>query len=506
MATNTTTQSTSALDRWFHITERGSTLSTEIRGGLVTFVTMAYIVVLNPLIIGTATDRDLNLISGLAKYTKFVAPDSPENIVNQDNVTKTIVLVATATALLAGLMSILMGAIGRFPVALAAGLGLNGFLAFNLAPKMAWPEALGLMVIGGAIMFVLVLTGFRLAVFRAIPEALKYSIGVGIGLFIALIGLHDAGIVRTGPVLVTFGVNDHLAGWPIFTFVFGLLLMIVLVALRIRGALLIGLLVTSVLAVVIEATAKVGGASVPGKPENPTGWQLNVPHFSGDVVGFTNPSSLWSFNLTGGIAALGTVAAIVAIFSLLLSDFFDTIGTVTGLAAEADLLQENGEIEHIREILVVDSVAVMAGAAGGTSSNTAYIESASGIGDGARTGIASIVTGVLFLLAVFVAPLTKVVPYEAAAPALVIVGFLMFTQIRKIPMDDYALAIPCFLTIVLMPFTYSIPNGVGAGLVTYALIKVCQRKFSEISVIMWVISLAFVAYFAINPISQLLGL
>lgn len=493
MATTTPTQSTSALDRWFHISERGSTLSTEIRGGLVTFVTMAYIVVLNPLIIGTVPDKYGNLISG-------------DPISNPANIGHSIVLVSAGTALIAGVMSILMGAIGRFPVALAAGLGLNGFLAFTIAPQMSWPEALGLMIIGGLLMFVLVLTGFRLAVFRAVPEALKYSIGAGIGLFIALIGLTDAGIVRTGVPLITFGVFGQLAGWPIFTFIFGLLLIMVLVALRVRGGILIGLLVTTVLAVVIEATAKVGPMKdATGKVTNPTGWGLNVPSLPDKVVDFTNPMGLWHFDLTGGIQAVGVLTSVILIFSLLLSDFFDSIGTVTGLAAEADLLQEDGEIEHIREILVVDSVAVMAGAAGGVSSNTAYIESASGVGDGARTGIASIVTGLMFILALFLAPLTKIVPYEAATPALVVVGFLMFTQIRKIPMDDYALAIPCFLTIILMPFTYSITNGVGAGLVSYVLIKVCQRKFNEISVIMWIISLAFVAYFAINPISQLIG-
>lgn len=492
MATNTPTQSTSALDRWFHISERGSTLSTEIRGGLVTFVTMAYIVVLNPLIIGTKPDINGNLISG--------AP-----IADPANIGQSIVLVSAGTALIAGVMSILMGAIGRFPVALAAGLGLNGFLAFTIAPLMTWPEALGLMVIAGAIMFILVLTGFRLAVFRAVPEALKYSIGAGIGLFIALIGLTDAGIVRTGVPLITFGVGSQLAGWPIFTFVFGLLLIMVLVALRVRGGILIGLLATTVLAVVIEATAKIGPMNdVTGKMTNPTGWGLNVPKMPAKAVDFTNPMSLWHINLAGGIKAVGIVTAVIFVFSLLLSDFFDSIGTVTGLANEAGLIQEDGEIEHIREILVVDSVAVMAGAAGGVSSNTAYIESASGVGDGARTGIASIVTGLMFLVALFLAPLTQVVPYEAATPALVIVGFLMFTQIRKIPMDDYALAIPCFLTIILMPFTYSITNGVGAGLVSYVLIKVCQRKFNEISVIMWIISLAFVAYFAINPLTQLI--
>ena len=235
MATQTHTEATSGLDRWFHISARGSNLSTEIRGGLVTFVTMAYIVVLNPLIIGTAKDINGNLITG--------------DPISGPAIGHSIVVVSAATAFVAGVMSILMGVFGRFPVALAAGLGLNGFLAFTIVPKMSWHAALGLMIIGGILMFILVLTGFRVAVFRAVPEALKYSIGVGIGLFIALIGLHDAGIVRPNPaVLVTFGVGDQLAGWPIFTFVVGLLLMIVLLALRVRGGILIGLLVTTVLA------------------------------------------------------------------------------------------------------------------------------------------------------------------------------------------------------------------------------------------------------------------
>ena len=492
MATQTHTEATSGLDRWFHISARGSNLSTEIRGGLVTFVTMAYIVVLNPLIIGTAKDINGNLITG--------------DPISGPAIGHSIVVVSAATAFVAGVMSILMGVFGRFPVALAAGLGLNGFLAFTIVPKMSWHAALGLMIIGGILMFILVLTGFRVAVFRAVPEALKYSIGVGIGLFIALIGLHDAGIVRPNPaVLVTFGVGDQLAGWPIFTFVVGLLLMIVLLALRVRGGILIGLLVTTVLAIIVENIAKVGPANDGAGHLNPTGWQLNVPKLPSKAIDWTNPTQLFHFDLTGGIQAVGVVTAVIFIFSLLLSDFFDTIGTVTGLAAEADLLGEDGEIEHIREILVVDALAVTAGAAGGTSSNTAYIESASGIGDGARTGLASVITGGLFLLAIFVAPLTQVVPYEAAAPALVVVGFLMFTQVRKIPFDDYSLAIPSFLTIVIMPFTYSITNGVGAGLVSFVLIKVAQGKAKEIPLLMWVISLAFVVYFAINPITQLIG-
>ena len=490
METTTKKTGTSAWDRYFHMTERGSNLGTEVRGGIVTFVTMAYIVVLNPLIVGTAKDINGNFPGG-----------------GQD-IGTSIALVAAATALVAGIMTIFMGAYGRFPVAIAAGLGLNGFLAFGLAPYMTWPQAFGLVVIEGFIVLLLVLTGFRTAVFHAVPDSLKYSIGAGIGLFIALIGLVDAGVVRPGVPLITFAVFGELAGWPIFTFVFGLMLMVILIALRKRAAILIGLLVTTVIAVVLEATQNIGGAntdpSLPGL-ENPTGWGLTVPAIPETVIGFVDPSPLFKLDLFGAFGAIGALAAGLAVFSLLLSDFFDTIGTVTGLATEADLMNADGEVDHLGPILVVDSVAAMAGGLAGTSSNTAYIESAAGIGDGARTGIASLVTGSLFLLAMFIAPLTKIVPYEAAAPALVIVGFLMMTQIRHIPFDDYAIAIPSFLTIILMPFTYSITNGIGAGMVSYVAIKIAQGKSKEISGLLWIISAAFVIYFAVHPLKELFG-
>ena len=491
METTTKKTGTSAWDRYFHMTERGSNLGTEVRGGVVTFVTMAYIVVLNPLIVGTAKDINGNYPGG-----------------GQD-IGVAIALVAAATALVAGIMTIFMGAYGRFPVAIAAGLGLNGFLAFGLAPYMTWPQAFGLVVIEGFIVLLLVLTGFRTAVFHAVPDSLKYSIGAGIGLFIALIGLVDAGVVRPGVPLITFAVFGELAGWPIFTFVFGLMLMVILIALRKRAAILIGLLVTTVIAVVLEATQNIGGAntdpSLPGL-ENPTGWGLTVPAIPDTVIGFVDPSPLFKLDLFGAFGAIGALAAGLAVFSLLLSDFFDTIGTVTGLATEADLMNADGEVDHLGPILVVDSVAAMAGGLAGTSSNTAYIESASGIGDGARTGIASLVTGSLFLLAMFIAPLTKIVPYEAAAPALVIVGFLMMTQIRHIPFDDYAIAIPSFLTIILMPFTYSITNGIGAGMVSYVAIKIAQGKSKEISGLLWIISAAFVIYFGVHPLKELFGM
>ena len=466
--------STSSFDRWFELSARGSTYGREVRGGFVTFFTMAYIVVLNPLIIGTAKDMNGDYVGGTTDVVTSIA------------------MVTAATALVAGVMTILMGAIGRFPIAIAAGLGLNGFVAFTLAPQMTWADAMGLLV----------LTGFRSAVFTAVPEQLKYAIGVGIGLFITIIGLVDAGIVRTGVPLITFGNFGELQGWPIFTFCFGLLLTIVLVVRKVKGAILIGILATTVLAIVIEAIADVGAKSA----DNPLGWGLNVPRIPDSVVASPDLGLLGQFNLFGSFEIIGVVASLLAIFSLMLSDFFDTMGTAFGLATEAELLDEEGQIPHFESILVVDSLSAVAGGAASTSSNTAYIESASGIGEGARTGIASLVTGALFLVAMLFSPLVTIVPYEAATPALVVVGFLMMTQIRHIDFTDYSIGIPAFLTIALMPFTYSITNGIGAGFVTWVVIKVFTGRVREVNWLMWVVSLAFVVYFAIYPIEVMFGL
>ena len=478
----------SGFDRWFELTKRGSTYGREVRGGLVTFFTMAYIVVLNPIIIGTAKDVNGEFIGG-----------------NKDPMVA-MAMVAAATALIAGLMTIFMGAVGRFPIAIAAGLGLNGFVAFTLAPQMTWADAMGLVVLEGVLILVLVLTGFRSAVFTAVPEQLKYAIGVGIGLFITIIGLVDAGIVRPNPsVLVTFGVNGELAGWPILTFVLGLLITIVLVVRKTKGAILIGIIATTIIAIVIEAVAGVG-PKFAGDTVNPVGWNLNVPQMPDQVISTPDLGLLGQFNLFGSFSAIGIVATVLAIFSLLLSDFFDTMGTAFGLATEAELLDDEGKIPHFESILVVDSVAAAAGGVGSVSSNTAYIESASGIGEGARTGIASLVTGALFLVAMLFSPLVRIVPNEAAAPALVVVGFLMMTQIRHINFGDYEIGIPAFLTIALMPFTYSITIGIGAGFVTWVLIKLFVGKAKEIGWIMWVIALLFAVYFAVYPIEVLFGL
>jgi AGZA family xanthine/uracil permease-like MFS transporter len=484
MALSAPSRPVSGIDRWFSLSARGSTYGREIRGGLVTFFTMAYIVVLNPLIIGTAKDMNGLYVGGT------------------DDVIKAITMVTAATALVAGLMTILMGAIGRFPVAVAAGLGLNGFVAFTLAPQMTWADAMGLVVLEGLLILLLVLTGFRSAVFSAVPEQLKYAIGVGIGLFITIIGLVDSGIVRSGVPLVSFGIFGELQGWPIFTFCIGLLITIVLVVRKVKGAILIGILATTVLAIVIEAVAGVGGKTA----DNPTGWGLNVPAVPETIVATPDLGLLGQFSLFGSFQVIGVIASLLAIFSLMLSDFFDTMGTAFGLATEAELLDDEGNIPHFESILVVDSIAAAAGGAASVSSNTSYIESASGIGEGARTGIASIVTGALFLIAMFFSPLVTIIPYEAATPALVVVGFLMMTQIRHIDFTDYSIGIPAFLTIAIMPFTYSITNGIGAGFVSWLVIKIFTGKVKEVNWLMWVISIAYIIYFAIYPIQVLLGL
>ena len=484
MALSAPSRPASGIDRWFSLSARGSTYGREVRGGLVTFFTMAYIVVLNPLIIGTAKDMNGLYVGGT------------------DDVLKAITMVTAATALVAGLMTILMGAIGRFPVAVAAGLGLNGFVAFTLAPQMTWADAMGLVVLEGLLILLLVLTGFRSAVFSAVPEQLKYAIGVGICLFITIIGLVDSGIVRSGVPLVSFGIFGELQGWPIFTFCIGLLITIVLVVRKVKGAILIGILATTVLAIVIEAVAGVGGKTA----DNPTGWGLNVPAVPETIVATPDLGLLGQFSLFGSFQVIGVIASLLAIFSLMLSDFFDTMGTAFGLATEAELLDDEGNIPHFESILVVDSIAAAAGGAASVSSNTSYIESASGIGEGARTGIASIVTGALFLIAMFFSPLVTIIPYEAATPALVVVGFLMMTQIRHIDFTDYSIGIPAFLTIAIMPVTYSITNGIGAGFVSWLVIKIFTGKVKEVNWLMWVISIAYIIYFAIYPIQVLLGL
>ncbi|MFJ6198771.1 NCS2 family permease [Micromonospora sp. NPDC092111] len=468
-------------DRYFEISARGSTMSREVRGGLATFFTMAYIVVLNPLILGGAADGDGRKLS--------------------------IPALAAATALVAGLMTILMGVVGRFPMALAAGLGVNALVAFEIAPEMTWADAMGLVVIEGVLIAILVLTGLRTAVFRSVPTQLKTAIGVGIGLFLTIIGLVDAGFVRRVPdaanttVPVGLGINGKIVSWPMLVFVVGLLVTLVLVVRRVRGAILIGILASTVLAIIVEAVAKVGPSFVNGQP-NPKGWSLNVPKLPERIVDVPDLSLLGNFNLLGSWSRAGWLIPLMFVFTLLITDFFDTMGTMVAIGQEGDMLDERGTPPRAKEILLVDSIAAAAGGAASVSSNTSYIESASGVAEGARTGVANLVAGALFLLAMFLSPLSTVVPFEAASTALVVVGFLMMTAVRTIDWTDYEIAIPAFLTITLMPFTYSISNGIGAGIISFVVLKLAKGRAREIHPLLYGVALLFVLYFLRGPIES----
>jgi AGZA family xanthine/uracil permease-like MFS transporter len=477
------------LDSYFKISERGSTVAREVRGGIVTFFTMAYIVALNPLIIGLAKDADGKYIGG---------GDAPN-----------LALVAAMTALMAGILTILMGVVGNYPMALATGLGLNTFVAVGIASQMTWADAMGLVVIEGIIITILVLTGFRTAVFRAVPAQLKIAISVGIGLFIALIGLVDAGFVRrtsAGPVPVTLGDGGTLVGWPVIIFALGLFLTIGLMVKKVKGAILIGIIVATIAAVVVETTLKIGPLFNGATGEvNPKGWNLNVPAVPEKIAATPDFSLLGQFNLLGSFDRLPLVTVILLIFTLLLSDFFDTVGTVTAIGHESGLIDKDGNVPNNDRILLIDSLAAVAGGAGSISSNTSYIESASGVGEGARTGLASVVTGACFLLTTFLAPLVAIIPYEAATPALIIVGFLMMTQIKAIDWDDYGIAIPAFLTIILMPFTYNISVGIGAGFVTHVVIRYMQGRRKDVHPLLLLVSGLFMIYFLSSPINTWVG-
>ena len=456
---------------------------------------MAYIVALNPIILAYSQDANHQFLFG---------GDHPEPA-----------MVAATTALVAGLLTILMGAVANYPLALATGLGLNTFVAVGIASKMSWAAAMGLIVLEGLIILVLVLTGFRVAVFKAVPAQIKIAISVGIGLFIALIGLVDAGFVRktlSGPVPVGLGVNGNLVGWPTVVFVFGLILIIGLMVRKVKGAILIGVIGATIAAVIVQKLYKIApGFTDNGPDKAPTivdgGWGLNVPNVPAKVVATPKFKFSGQFDLFGAfhLGNVTLIAAILLLFTLLLSDFFDTVGTVTAIGHEAGLADKDGNVDDIQKILIVDSIAAAAGGAAGISSNTSYIESAAGVGEGARTGLASIVTGICFLLTTFLAPLVGMIPYEAATPALIIVGFLMMTQIKDIDWTDLGVAIPAFLTIILMPFTYNISVGIGAGFITHVLIRLFQGRRKEIHPLLFFVSGLFMIYFLSSPINNWIG-
>ena len=480
----------SRLDSYFSISKRGSSLGREVRGGIVTFFAMCYIVVLNPLIIGSVPDSTGMYLGGGTE------PNLPA--------------VAAGTALIAAICSLIMGGWAKFPLAVATGLGLNAYLAYSVValPGMTWAGAMGMVLLEGAIMLVLVFTGFRKAVFRAVPPFLKTAIAVGMGLFIAFIGLFNARFVTAGgAVPVQLGVSGSLEGWPTAVFIFGLLLMIVLWVRKVPGAILIAIVSATLAALVIEALAKVGpyAPASDDSPGNPTGWSMNVPSLDTSAIALPDFSTLFQVDPIGGITAIGAIGAIIVVFSLLLADFFDTMGTMVAVGSEAGLVEPNGEVVNSQRVLIADSIGAVAGGIGGVSSATSYVESATGVGEGARTGLASVVTGLCFAATVVLTPFVALVPYEAATPALVLVGFLMMTQVVDIDFSDLTKAIPAFLTIILMPFAYSITVGMGAGFIVYVLIQVMTGRARHVHWLMYVVAVLFVLYFLRDPLTALMG-
>ena len=470
---STSSNQPSGLDKFFKLTKRGSSVGQELRGGLVTFITMAYILILNPVIlIANAEGTDITMNS-----------------------------IAAGTALVAGVLSILMGIFANFPMAMAAGMGLNALVAFSLGLGLGltYAEAMGIVFWEGVLILILVLTGFREAVFRAVPRQLRSAISVGIGMFIAFVGLINAGIVRPGGTPVQLGIDGSLAGWPALIFVIGLVTIIVLYSRNVKGAILIGILVATISAFIVQAIAHVPVVS----DEIPGGWQSSVPQLEGSAFAAPSFTTLGYIDFFGAFTKLGWLPVLLLIFSLMLADFFDTMGTMVAVGSEGNLLDEEGIPHRSRAILVIDSLGAIAGGLGGVSSNTAYVESSAGVGEGARTGLASVFTGSFFLISIFLAPLVTLVPAEAASTALVFVGFLMMTQVTEIDWTDVEFAVPAFLTIALMPFAYSITAGIGAGFVFYTVIQIARGKASRIHPIMWVVSAAFVVYFAMGPIQAL---
>jgi AGZA family xanthine/uracil permease-like MFS transporter len=478
--TTTNPPARSRIDSFFHISERGSNVSREIRGGLVTFMTMAYIVILNPLILGGTEDVAGTMLDGQQ--------------------------LAAVTGLTAGVMTILFGLVANLPFGLAAGLGINSFLAVSVVGQVTWAEAMGLVVINGLIIVLLSATKLRELIFKAVPAQLKTAITVGIGLFIAFIGLVDAGFVRSSGAAsppVQLGEGGSVTTIPTVIFIIGLLTMGVLMARKVKGALLIGIVATTIVAIIAEAIFKIGPSFTEDGP-NPAGWNLNVPTLPESIVSLPDLGLIGAFDF-GAFERIGWLAAIMLVFTLVFTNFFDAVGTLTGLTKEAGLQDEKGDFPRLKSALIVEGVGAVAGGATSSSSNTIFIDSAAGVGEGARTGLANVVTGVLFLLAMFFTPLTQVVPLEVAGAALVVVGVLMVSQIRFIDWTEFSIGLPVFLTIVVMPLTYSIANGIGVGFISWVIVRALAGKAKEISPLLWIVAAGFLIYFGRGPIEQLIG-
>ncbi|NJE61527.1 NCS2 family permease [Thermococcus sp. 21S7] len=449
-------------ENYFEFEKHGADMKTEILAGVTTFMTMAYILFVNPAILSDAMGKEA--------FNSLVA----------------------VTALAAGFATILMGLYAKKPFALAPGMGLNAYFAYSVVLGMGydWRVALAAVFVEGLVFIVLSVTKVRSAIIHAIPISQKYAIGAGIGLFLTFIGLNDIGLLSAkvvGPKGSELVINDQinligtlkftglntgvLTSKPILLFFFGLFLTMVLIALRVKGSLLISIIVTSVI-----------------------GWITGAAPWPEHL--FSTPDISYTF-MQMDLQGLLNVGAIGVIFAFFMVDFFDTLGTVTGLSAKAGFLTKDGKVPDAEKILLTDAIGTTVGAVLGTSTVTTYIESAAGIEEGGRTGMTALVTGLLFLgIGLFIAPLAQAIPAFATAPALVIVGYYMLSAIREVNFADHTEAIPAFLVLITIPYTYSIADGIGIGFISYTILKLFSGRKDEIHPLMYALSLIFVAYFA----------
>ncbi|MDK2983164.1 MAG: adenine/guanine/hypoxanthine permease [Thermococcaceae archaeon] len=437
-----------ALERYFEFEKYRTDMRTEILAGITTFMTMAYILFVNPAILSDAMGKEA--------FNSLVA----------------------VTALAAGISTIIMGVYAKKPFALAPGMGLNAYFAYSVVLGMGydWRVALAAVFVEGIIFILLTVTKVRSAIIHAIPLSQKYAVGAGIGLFLTLIGLNDVGLltafVDNNGVLKFTGFNASVLGTKAgLLFLFGLFLAAVLISLRVKGALLISILTTSIL-----------------------GWISGAAPWPEHL--FSTPDISYTF-LKLDLQGLLNVGAIGVVFAFFMVDFFDTLGTVTGLSAKAGFLTREGKVPDAEKVLLTDAIGTTLGALLGTSTVTTYIESAAGIEEGGRTGMTALVTGLLFLaIGLFIAPIAQAIPAFATAPALVIVGYYMLSAIRGVDFDDATEAIPAFLVLITIPYTYSIADGIGMGFISYTIIKLFSGRGKEIHPLMYVLALIFMGYFA----------
>lgn len=429
------------LHRFFQLNENGTSVKTEILAGITTFMTMAYILAVNP---------DILSNTGMDKNALF-----------------------TATALSALIATLVMAFIARLPFALAPGMGLNAFFAFTIVVGMgySWQFALTAVFIEGIIFILLTIFNIRELIINAIPLSMKHAVSGGIGLFIAFIGMQNAGIIiKNDAVLVGLGDMDSPA---VLIAIFGVILTAVLLSLKVKGALLIGIF-----------TATIAGIPF-GVTQIPDGNLVSLPPSIKPIFWKFDFSNIWSMNM------------LIILFTLLFIDIFDTVGTLIGVASKAGMLDQEGKIPRVKQALFADSIGTTVGAILGTSTVTTYVESASGVAEGGKTGLTSVATALLFGLALFLAPIFTMVPGAATAPALILVGYFMMSPILKINFDDYTDSIPAFITILMMPLTFSIADGIVFGMLAYVLLKILTGKFKDVSFVMIILALLFVLKFIV---------